>query len=497
MTSRFQDPFFEKNEENQRLLSCPTVPPVYNSVNTESSVANVKSYRRRWWILAMFSSLSLVQSLTWITWSTIPESAKAVFHWNDGTIALLADWGNIPFVILGIPICWFLNNKGLRINVIMTSILVFIGTGLRCITYKTEIATPLINIGQILNGVAGVIVTGAPSLLSAVWFPTNQRTTATSIAILCNFMGICLGFLLGPVVLDTSGLPPCFNERWGNLTHYCVNYTSVGLKTFVHNHTERIMCLMYFEFLLAALILFFICIYFPEKPPLPPTASAHLDRLDFKTSFLILKKNKNFWIISLGYAITNATFSNWLSMLGIALQPLDVTQNEASRMATFSTLIGCLLSLVMARIVDLVGGYIKFSLIVLWSLGCANFIVYALMCMGFLSSSLEILYPVVIITGILSYSPGPLYMELVSEVTYPISEGTVGVTLQILVNFFGSIFLAIFLIPNIGTSWLNWCLIGSAISGILLAILQKESYQRSNFDKSILKFDSDTSDVSA
>ncbi|XP_067126779.1 solute carrier family 49 member 4-like [Centruroides vittatus] len=483
MTPTPKELLAQKDDENQKLLPCST-PVNYNSIgiNTESSIVNVQS-----------------KSLAWITWSTIPESAKAIFGWNDGTLALLADWGNIPFVILGIPICWFLNKRGLRLSVVLTSVLIFVATGLRCISHKTEIATPLIHVAQILNGIAGVIVTGAPSLLSSIWFPTKQRTTATSISILCNYMGVCFGFLLGPVILDTSGLPPCYNETWGNLTHGCKNYTSEQLKTFVHNHTQRIMCLMYFECILAALVLLLICIYFPGKPPLPPTASAHLDRLDFITSFKLLRKNTNFWIISLGYAITNSTFANWISMLGVALESLNITQNESSRMATFATLIGCILSLFMARIVDLVGGYIKLTLVILWTIGCANCIVYSLVYQHYLPASLEILYPVVIIVGVLSYSPGPLYMELTSEVTYPISEGTIGVTLQTLVNFFGSIFLAIFLIPNIGTNWMNWCLIGATVIGVVLAILQKESYQRSNFDKTALKFaeDSDNSVASA
>ncbi|XP_023215370.1 disrupted in renal carcinoma protein 2 homolog isoform X2 [Centruroides sculpturatus] len=328
MTPTPKELLVQKDDENRKLLPCST-PANYNSIgiNTESSIVNVQTFRRRWWILALFSVLCLVQSLAWITWSTIPESAKAIFGWNDGTLALLADWGNIPFVILGIPICWFLNKRGLRLSVVLTSVLVFVATGLRCISHKTEIATPLIHVAQILNGIAGVIVTGAPSLLSSIWFPTKQRTTATSISILCNYMGVCLGFLLGPVILDTSGLPPCFNETWGNLTHGCINYTSEQLKTFVHNHTQRIMCLMYFECILAALVLLLICIYFPGKPPLPPTASAHLDRLDFITSFKLLRKNTNFWIISLGYAITNSTFANWISMLGVALESLNITQD--------------------------------------------------------------------------------------------------------------------------------------------------------------------------
>lgn len=482
-----------ENSEKQYLLPCVSDTRLYQSINDDTPKATIKIYKRRWWILAMFALVAHAQALCWITWSSISESAKLVFGWSDSTIALLQDWGNIPFVVLGIPICWLLDKQGLRITVVLSTLFMFCGAGLRCISYEPHIATPLIHVGQILNGISGVALTGAPSQLSAIWFPTNERTTATSIACLCNTMGICMGFLLGPLVINSAGPPPCNNERWGNLTNGCSNYTSGQTITYFDHYKHRVMCLMYLEFAISAILLFAVCIYFPEKPPLPPTASAKLDRLELKTSLCQLIRNKNFWIIASGFAVTNAVFANWLSLLGTVLQPLKITQDQASRMAMFGTLVGCILSLVMARIVDLVGGFIKLCLFILWTIGCANFIVYTCIYMGILPSTLTVLYPCAIIAGILAYSPCPLYMELTSEVTYPVSEGTVGVCLQVLVNTIGSLYLLILLIPNIGLTWMNWCLIGAAVIGMLLAIFQKETYERSNVDKNAIKYESDIS----
>ena len=45
---------------------------------------------------------------------------------------------------------------------------------------------------------------------------------------------------------------------------------------------DAIMRLMYYEFGFSALILLIIIIYFPTRPPKPPSISASIERLDYK-----------------------------------------------------------------------------------------------------------------------------------------------------------------------------------------------------------------------
>ena len=41
----------------------------------------------------------------------------------------------------------------------------------------------------IMNGVSGIVVFSAPSAVSSAWFPPNERTTATGIALVFNNLG--------------------------------------------------------------------------------------------------------------------------------------------------------------------------------------------------------------------------------------------------------------------------------------------------------------------
>jgi FLVCR family MFS transporter len=55
----------------------------------------------------------------------------------------------------------------------------------------------LANAGAFLNGAAGPVAMAASPVLSSVWFPPNERTTATAISSTLNYLGVALSFVVG------------------------------------------------------------------------------------------------------------------------------------------------------------------------------------------------------------------------------------------------------------------------------------------------------------
>ena len=53
----------------------------------------------------------------------------------------------------------------------------------------------------VFNGMAGIIVFSAPSAVSSAWFPPNERTTATGIALVFNNLGNAFSFLAAPAIV--------------------------------------------------------------------------------------------------------------------------------------------------------------------------------------------------------------------------------------------------------------------------------------------------------
>ncbi len=53
------------------------------------------------------------------------------------------------------------------------------------------------NAASFLNGIAGTVTFGGPALFSSVWFPANQRTTATAIISMFNYLGGSASMIIG------------------------------------------------------------------------------------------------------------------------------------------------------------------------------------------------------------------------------------------------------------------------------------------------------------
>ena len=55
----------------------------------------------------------------------------------------------------------------------------------------------LSNIAAILNGIGGAVPFAGPARVSSVWFPPDQRATATSIVSFANYFGVAMAFIIG------------------------------------------------------------------------------------------------------------------------------------------------------------------------------------------------------------------------------------------------------------------------------------------------------------
>ncbi len=155
----------------------------------------------------------------------------------------------------------------------------------------------------------------APSAVSSAWFPPEERTTATGIALVLNNLGNAVSFLVAPAIVpdppggngteDGQTLPP-YGWPWA-ATPISANSDSNSSCPDIdpevrHLIEERVDKLMYTgipigkmgkvsvvseyhsfltEFGLIAVCFLAILIYFPSKPKRPPSISSSVERMDF------------------------------------------------------------------------------------------------------------------------------------------------------------------------------------------------------------------------
>ena len=180
------------------------------------------------------------------------------------------------------------------------------------------------NLGQLTNGLGGMMAQTAGPIISNLWFPPNERTTATSISSLSAPMGVALSFIIGPLVVPNHSL----NADQQNTNISLIDTRNAQLMKAKSAMKLKIQYLMYGELGLAILVLLIAFIYFPDKPKLPPSHSASLPKLTFFVSFKQLLKKKYFWLLLIVGSSVTGVYSGWGAVLAVNFidNGLELTQ---------------------------------------------------------------------------------------------------------------------------------------------------------------------------
>ncbi|XP_061172398.1 solute carrier family 49 member 4 homolog [Saccostrea echinata] len=458
-----------------------------------------KTYKRRWYVLFLYSLTAFLQSAVWNTWGPITQSAEVVFGWKDSQIGLLANWGNIAFLITVFPTCYLMDTKGLRVSLLVCTVLLLIATGLRCITHEPQYATWLINFSAILNGVCGTVPRAAPAQVANTWFPPNQRTSATAVVSVFCYLGVAMAFVIGPQLVTS---PEYKNETQNRNFTYTFkrlttdldlatldtsrnNLNSSQVVNFIHIRKD-IMYLMYYEF--AAIVLLFLCsIFMPSKPPTPPSLSASTERVVYRRALLNIARNKAVWLIGLAYALPSGVYGAWEAVIDIILKPIGIGQTEIGWIGFYSIMAGCVTGLATGRFSDVFMRHMRLFVLVMFGVAGGSFVWFTLSCVKVIPISTIQVYLSSILGGMFLCGTLPLFYELGAESAFPVSEGVTGGFLTWLNNIVGILFLLLPQIPDIGTDWMNWTLVGSVALGLAFLFVSPQRYTRTDIDISVNK----------
>ena len=211
--------------------------------------------------------------------------------------------------------------------------MLILATGLRCITLDSKILLGLSYTCALIFGKAAIGPFAGPSLVSAVWFPLNQRTTAYAIAFIFNYFGFAFSFLLGPLIDSIPEYVSCsvaqtHNQSSERFTAPCVikdfddktelefikretitnsgqlsshvPECSSGEERKVANIYEletglRILLFVYLGLAIFQLLL--TLVYFPSRSPKPPSYTASIEKPDYKQAGKQLMQNRNLWLV--------------------------------------------------------------------------------------------------------------------------------------------------------------------------------------------------------
>ncbi|XP_043494521.1 solute carrier family 49 member 4-like [Polistes fuscatus] len=412
---------------------------VSNLINQDSKVP-----KERWIALALFCILSSSQCCIWNTWGPITIPTMIAFsNWQKYHIALLSDWGCITYLTFCLPCCWFLYKKGLVAPIRMAAILSALAAFIRCFSCNETVFTITAHLAAILNGLSGVIIGPATALVSAVWFPRGERTTATGISSACNQFGMAVSYLIGPAVVDTtiSANKTILNRK-------------VNRNVQIYNRKDN---------------------YYIRSAIFDPKSSSNNNHVQTILRVQIMS------LMRIAAAFSQGVTGPWLSMITITFDSM-VTQEEADKLAFWTIIFGSVISLVASRVADIFQGHLRIGLYVLLMISVIMFLWVLLLENRILIFRKEELYAAVILGISASWSTPALFLELASEIAFPVSEAIVGGYMIFLANLIGTSFYFSYFIPGIGDRWSTYCVfVNLAISTILIFYL-KEEYNRTKLE---------------
>ncbi|KAM8915703.1 choline/ethanolamine transporter flvcr2b-like [Spinachia spinachia] len=422
-----------------------------------SSAPATRLYKTRWLIVCLFSAYSLSNAYQWIQYGII-SNVLMRFYEVDG---FAIDWLSMVFMLTYIPcifpVTWLLDKKGLRVTALLANALNFSGTWIKVASAKSDLFW-LTMLGQFVSSLAQVFILGMPSRLASVWFGADEVSTACSIGVFGNQLGIAVGFLLPPILV------PNVDDVEELASHIRVMfYISAGVATFI--------------FIL-------VIIVFQEKPEIPPTqAQAQCRNIppggySYTASIGSLLRNKPFMLLVLSYGLNVGCFYSISTLLNrMIIEHYPGEEVNAGRIGLTIVVAGMAGSLICGIWLDRTKTY-KQTTLAVYLFSLIGMLVYTF------TLNLGHLWVVFVTAGVLGFFMTgylPLGFEFAVELTYPESEGTSSGLLNCSAQIFGIIFTISQgkIIDKWGTLAGNiflcvFLLIGTALTGFIKSDLRRQ-----------------------
>uniref|UniRef100_F6TYP3 Major facilitator superfamily (MFS) profile domain-containing protein n=1 Tax=Ciona intestinalis TaxID=7719 RepID=F6TYP3_CIOIN len=235
----------------------------------QSSKSRIRTYTRRWLVLVALSVLVFTNSMSRLAFGPVAYTAASFYETEVGTI----NWFAIVYMVVGIPFglvaTWVMEKLGLRTSLVAAAWVNLVGCILRTCSalegLESMARLGLVFTGHVLSAIAQPFFMFAPTKVSAVWFPDNQRAMANTIATTSNPLGILAANLLSPIIVKEPN-----NILLMQIVFACPAVFGALFATFVIRS---------------------------NAPPLPPSESAVTRSEPFCVGLKTLAKNPQYWIL--------------------------------------------------------------------------------------------------------------------------------------------------------------------------------------------------------
>ncbi|KAK6642701.1 hypothetical protein RUM43_004203 [Polyplax serrata] len=438
--------------------------PVLSSVQTIASPISLKDhasqeafvpqeletrvYKKRWLILAIFVLYSTSNALQWIQYSIITNIIAKYYDVSANWV----NWTSLIYMVTYIPLIfpasWALDKWGLRTACIIGGAGTCLGAWIKVASVDPS-RFHITFIGQTVVACSQVFVLSVPARLAAVWFGADQVSSACSIGVFGNQLGVAVGFLFPPMIVRN---------------HDDLNLISRDLRF-----------MFYSVAVFTSFVFIAIVTVFKSAPPVPPSRAQIAQKENEKSFSHSMKKlllNRGYILLLISYGIMVGVFYAISTLLN------QGKEEDAGRIGLTIVVAGMLGSVICGIALDKTHRF-KHITLILYVLALLSLVVYMFtLDVGYIS----VVYFSSGLLGFFMTGYLPVGFEFAAELTYPEPEGTSAGLLNASSQIFGIIFTIFYgsLFENYGDLVANGALCGTLILGTIFTLLIREDLRRQN-----------------
>jgi MFS family permease len=341
---------------------------------------DLKVYRYRWVVLAVFMGVTAVNQLLWITFASITSEAVKFYNVSDLSIGLLSMIFMIVYIIASLPASWVIDTYGLRVAIGIGAALTGIFGLMRGLVASNY---TLVLVAQIGIALGQPFILNAITTVAARWFPIRERGTASGLGSLSIYLGIFLGLLVTPMLTSRFHVP-------GMLIIYGI-VSVISALAFIVFARER-----------------------PATPPCPPEMEVRSLVLD---GFKQMLRQKDFILLMVIFFVGMGAFNAITTWIENIVAPRGFSSMQAGTVGGMLIFGGIVGALIIPTLSDRYRRRVPFIIIALigGSVGLVG-IAYA--------ASYGLLLVSSFLLGFFLLSTGPIGFQYGAEITYPTPEGT-------------------------------------------------------------------------
>ena len=357
----------------------------------------IQVYGYRWIGLLLFMFVNITLQMLWISFAAVTSKATTFYNVDELLILLLS----MSFMVVYIPITflasWLIDKHGFKIGAGVGALLAAIFGFLRFFAFTNY---TLVLIFQIGIAISQPFVLNSITKLSSNWFPESERTTATGLSLISQFLGIALGMLITPILVIGNDL---------------------GL-----------MLLIYGIIAMISGILFLV--FAKDKPPTQPSKEVTSEKVFISEGLKQLFTNKQFLILVIIFFIGLGTFNMISSYIELIIIPKGYGSEEAGLLGGLMLFGGIIGAIIMSALSD---KFKKRKILILISVLIAAISLFVLA----FTNDITLLYLSSFLLGFGILSAGPVALEYAVEKTRPVPESSSNGILMMIGQVGGIIFI--------------------------------------------------------